>query len=63
MELYINGLFGGRRIKMAQFLFLLPPNPRVYSEKSTEVIENSSPPLGISYLGVYSSKRNVKYVS
>jgi anaerobic magnesium-protoporphyrin IX monomethyl ester cyclase len=35
---------------MAQFLFLLPPNPRVYSEKSTEVIENSSPPLGISYL-------------
>ncbi len=48
---------------MAQFLFLLPPNPRVYSEKSTEVIENSSPPLEISYLGVYSSKRNVKYVS
>jgi anaerobic magnesium-protoporphyrin IX monomethyl ester cyclase len=38
---------------MTDILLVFPPNSLLYSPKSLEVAENSSPPLGISYLASF----------
>jgi len=38
---------------MTDILLVQSPNPILYSPKSIEIAENSSPPLGISYLASY----------